>query len=93
MSTLGIKNTPSMKAVIPFYGIAAISFLALTIMLFFSADAFNGDYTQENFLTIVHTAALGWGTMIIFGATFQLLPVIFETELYSDKLADRKSVV
>lgn len=28
-------------------------------------------------------AALGWGTIIIFGACYQLLPVLLETELYS----------
>lgn len=87
MSYASIKNTPSMKAVVPFYGTAAISFLVITIMLLFSTDAFDGDYTQAKFLALVHTASLGWGTMIIFGATYQLLPVIFDTELYSDKLA------
>lgn len=31
-------------------------------------------------------AALGWGTLIIFGACYQLLPVILETGLYSYKI-------
>ncbi|MET1054471.1 MAG: hypothetical protein ABWY16_04120, partial [Pedobacter sp.] len=37
-------------------------------------------------LALTHMAALGWGSMIIFGALYQLLPVILETELYSIRL-------
>ena len=32
-------------------------------------------------------AILGWATMIIFGALYQLIPVVFETALFSEKLA------
>lgn len=32
-------------------------------------------------------AALGWGTLIIFGASYQLLPVVLETDLYNHTLA------
>ena len=32
-------------------------------------------------------AVLGWATMIVFGALYQLIPVVFETSLYSEKLA------
>src|SRR5688572_5973204 len=87
MSDINVKKAPGNASVIPFYGTAAIAFLALCIMLFFSAEAFKGHYFHPKLLALVHTAALGWGTMIIFGATYQLLPVIFEKELYSTKLA------
>ena len=30
--------------------------------------------------------ALGWGTMVILGASHQLVPVLIEQELYSNKL-------
>lgn len=32
-------------------------------------------------------AALGWGTLMIFGSTYQLLQFILETDLYSKRLA------
>jgi hypothetical protein len=84
---MNIHKAPSSIAVIPFYATAAIAFLSLCIMLFLSANEFNGHYFQPKILALTHTAALGWGTMIIFGASYQLLPVIFEKDLYSAKLA------
>src|SRR5690606_37354686 len=38
-------------------------------------------------LAITHTMALAWGTMMIFGASHQLLPVMVEGKLASDVLA------
>ncbi len=75
------------KVVIPFYLYAGISFLASTIILFLSAPAFTQHYFHPHTLAITHAMALGWGTMIILGASHQLVPVIAETKLYSHTLA------
>ena len=87
MSDINIAKAPKAYAVVPFYATAALAFLALCIMLFFSVNNLGGHYFQPHLLALVHTAALGWVTMIIFGACYQLLPVIFEHDLYSSKLA------
>ena len=80
-----LKNT-SHKLVIPFYVFAALSLLAATVMLFFSVDVFTGHYFQPKILAITHVMALGWGTMIILGAGHQLVPVLVESELFSEAL-------
>lgn len=80
-------RTTSWKVVIPFYVYAAISFLTGTLLLLFSHDAFKGHYFQPHILAVTHTMALGWGTMIILGASHQLFPVLIETDLHSEKLA------
>jgi hypothetical protein len=85
-STSLVKNTTH-KAVIPFYAYAALSFLAATILLFFSTDAFTQHYFHPHTLAITHTMALGWGTMIILGASHQLVPVLIEARLFSNFLA------
>src|SRR5690606_2302389 len=36
---------------------------------------------------ITHTMALGWGTMVILGASHQLVPVLVEGKLFSNTLA------
>ncbi len=83
-----IKQHPSLyKIVVSHYLIAAISFLALGLMLFFAVADFGGHYFQPHILAVTHTAALGWGTVIIFGACYQLMPVILEANLHSYKLA------
>ena len=81
-----VKST-SHKAVIPFYSYAALSFLAAATLLLFSADAFNQHYFHPHTLAITHLMALGWGTMIILGASHQLVPVLIEGKLYSNILA------
>ena len=81
-----VKNT-SYKVVLPFYLYAALSFLAATILLFFSSSAFLQHYFHPKTLAITHLMALGWGTMMILGASHQLVPVLIEGRLQSNVLA------
>lgn len=74
------------KIVIAHYSIGAVFFLILSIMFFFSIEVMSGHYFQPMLLALTHTAALGWGTMVIFGALNQLLPVILEKELFSIRM-------
>lgn len=81
-----VKNT-SYKVVLPFYGYAALSFLLATILILTDTSAFTQHYFNPHSLAITHTMALGWGTMIILGASHQLFPVMIEGKLYSNFLA------
>jgi len=76
-------KTTTHKVVLPFYIYAALAFLAAAVMLFMSSSSFMQHYFQPHTLAITHTMALGWGTMIILGASHQLLPVLIEGKLYS----------
>ncbi len=81
-----VKNTTH-TVVLPFYIYAALSFLAATILLFIYSSAFTQHYFHPKTLAITHTMALGWGTMIILGASHQLVPVLIEGRLFSIALA------
>ncbi len=81
-----IKNT-SYKVVLPFYAYAAVSFLVATLLIFINTSAFTQHYFNPPTLAITHVMALGWGTMIILGASHQLFPVLIEGKLHSDFLA------
>jgi hypothetical protein len=81
-----IKNT-SYKVVVPFYGYAALSFLLATILIMLNTVVFTQHYFNPHTLAITHTLALGWGTMIILGASHQLFPVLIEGKLHSNLLA------
>lgn len=87
MTAVGIGKAPHRMAVLPFYGTGALFFAALAVLLFVTADELTGHHFNPHLLAIVHAAALGWGTMVIFGAAYQLLPVICERNLYSVPLA------
>lgn len=81
-----VKNT-TYKVIIPFYAYAALSFLAAVVLLVFSSRAFGSHYFQPPVLAVTHTMALGWGTMMILGASHQLFPVMIEGKLFSNFLA------
>lgn len=87
MSAATTSNSPGKWVVLPHYAFAALAFLALSVLLLFSTDAFSGHYFHPKLLTLTHVAVLGWATMIIFGALYQLLPVVLDCKLYSEKLA------
>ena len=80
-------KTTSYKVILPFYLYASLSFLAGCVLLFTSNQAFLNHYFHPPILAITHTMALGWATMIILGASHQLVPVLIEGRLYSEKLA------
>lgn len=87
MADIAVHKAPKELAVVPFYATAALFFLLLCILLFLHASELTGQHFNPHILAIVHCASLGWGTMIIFGAAYQLLPVICERELFSHRLA------
>ncbi|MFB5945480.1 hypothetical protein [Albibacterium profundi] len=83
----GNSKTTDYSTILPFYGTAAIFFFLLSVLMFIAADRFEDHFFKAETLALVHLAVLGWGTMIIFGAAYQLLPVIFGKPLYSSSLA------
>ena len=85
-SNQGVARNTSHQLVLPFYIYAAISFLIATLILFMSASAFMQHYFHPQTLAITHIMALGWGTMMIFGASHQLVPVLIERKIYSEPL-------
>lgn len=85
-SSQPVQNTTH-KVVIPFYAYGAVSLFAACFLMLISAGSFTGHYFNPHVLAITHIMALGWGTMIILGAGYQLIPVLIEKSLYSIKLA------
>jgi len=83
----GLAKNTSYKVVLPFYLYAGLSFLVATVLLIFSSPAFLQHYFHPYTLAITHMMALGWGTMMILGASHQLVPVLIEGKLYSNTLA------
>jgi len=84
---LSTKNAPSPKVVLPHYAYGALAFLAAAVMMFFAGSDWASTYMTPKVLSIAHVMILGWITMIIFGALYQLIPVVMEVKLFSEKLA------
>lgn len=87
-NSLSTAYAPPFRIVLKYFFAAIFSFLVLNILLVFNYDTFMGHHFQPKILALTHIATLGWITMIIFGALFQLIPVILQVKLFSEKLAE-----
>lgn len=83
----GLGKTTNYRVVLPFYLYAALGFVCGTVLLFFHTDVVAVHYFNPHTLAITHTMALAFGTMIVFGASHQLLPVLIEGKLDSSLMA------
>lgn len=79
---------PPFKIVAKYFITAIISFVLLNLLLLSNYTQFSGFHFRPIIMALTHVATLGWITMIIFGALFQLIPVVLEVKLYSEKLAE-----
>lgn len=79
-------KTTSHRVVLPFYVYASLSLIAASVLLLISSDAFKGHHFNPGILAVTHIMALGWGSMMILGASHQLVPVMIEGKLYSNFL-------
>jgi hypothetical protein len=84
---LSTKNAPSPNIVLPHYAFGAIAFVIASVMIFFASDNLAAGFVGPKILALTHTLVLSWISVIIFGALYQLIPVVMEVKLYSEKLA------
>ena len=87
MNGLKTNNAPSSNVVIPHFIYGAFNLLILAVVLILADTNLLKEYFNAKLVAITHIAVLGWATMIVFGALYQLVPVVFETTLFSEKLA------
>ncbi len=87
MNQLASQNAPSPKVVVPHFVFGSLTWLAVSLLILFNPAAFTQHFFNPLLLSITHLLALGWITMVIFGALYQLIPVIMEVKLYSERFA------
>lgn len=87
MNQIASQNAPSPKVVVPHYAFGGLTLLVVTLLIVFKPEAFTQHFFNPALLAITHLLVLGWITMIIFGALYQLLPVIMEVKLFSEPFA------
>lgn len=81
------QMAPSFRLVGLYLGTGIAAFLALCALLVFYSSGLQGEFFQGRILALTHLTVLGWVSMVIFGALFQMVPVVFEARLYSEKSA------
>ncbi len=86
--TLTTAYSPPLKLVGKYFIAGIISYFLLCLILLINNDSIIGFHFQPKVLAITHIATLGWITMIIFGAMFQLVPVVLHVKIFSERLAE-----
>jgi hypothetical protein len=70
-----------------YLGAAAAAFVAAMAALPWLAPELGGHYYHPRVLALTHLVTLGWITMSILGASYQLIPIVLERPLWSERLA------
>lgn len=87
-NSIASAYSPPFRIVAKYFISAIVSFVLMNFMLMINYNDVNGHHFQPKILSITHIATLGFITMIIFGAMFQLVPVVLEVKLFSTILAE-----
>lgn len=87
-NSIASAYSPPFRIVAKYFIAAIVSFVFMSFMLMINYNDINGHHFQPKILSITHIATLGFITMIIFGAMFQLVPVVLEVKLFSTILAE-----
>lgn len=87
MQQAGNNKTPSPGIIIPHFVFGMLALLSVTVLIIIYPGAFTRHFFNPQLLSITHLLVLGWITMLISGVLYQLIPVILDVKLYSEKLA------
>lgn len=87
MQQVASQNAPSPGIVIPHFVFGGMVWLVAIVLFSLFPESLTQHYFNPKLLAITHLIVLGWISMVIFGALYQLIPVIMEVKLYSEKLA------
>ena len=66
---------------------ATVAFVVAALALPWLAPALAGHYYQPRVLALTHTVTLGWITLTIMGASYQIVPIVLGRPIWSERLA------
>lgn len=80
-------RAPSPVLPLTYLAVAAAAFLAAAVGVPWLAAELAGHYYQPRLLALAHTVTLGWITVAIMGASYQLIPIVLGRAIWSECLA------
>ncbi len=90
---LATRHSPSFGLIKAHFGLGLAGMLAFAGALLWHAPSIEGHFFQPALLGLVHLCVLGWFLPITLGAMHQMLPVVFEVPVRSERLAWAACVV
>jgi hypothetical protein len=83
----GAGRAPDVTLPLRYLVAAAAAFVAAAAGVAWLAHELAGHYYHPRLLALTHTVALGWLTLTIMGASYQLVPIVLERPVWSQRLA------
>jgi hypothetical protein len=83
----GPRGAPSPALPLAYLLLAAGAFVLAATALPWLAPVLAAHYYHPRILALTHTVGLGWITLAIMGASYQLVPIVLERPLWSTRLA------
>jgi hypothetical protein len=77
---------PSVLLPLGYLVAAAGAFLLAALSLPWLAPELAGHYYQPRIFALTHTVTLGWITLTIMGASYQIIPIVLERPVWSERL-------
>src|SRR5262245_39657338 len=65
---------------------AAVAFVGAAVQLPWLATELAGHYYHPRVLALTHTVTLGWISLAILGASYQLIPIVLKGSLWSERI-------
>jgi hypothetical protein len=87
LPTRGVAPPPSVTLPLAYLTAAAAAFVLAALALPVLSAELAGHYYHPRLLALVHVVALGWITLAIMGASYQMIPVALQRPLWSERLA------
>lgn len=86
MNLTSTQKAPTPSLVIPHFVIGGISIVLFALILMLNPTSLFNHYFNAILLASTHLLVLGFITTVCFGALYQLIPVILDVKLFSEKL-------
>ena len=84
---LATRYAPSFRLILAHFGLGLVGLLLFSAALVWRAGALSGHFFQPTLLGLVHLCVLGWLVPVAVGALHQLVPVVFEVPVRSERTA------
>lgn len=82
-----LGRAPSAMLPLAYLVVAALAFVVGTAAAPWLAPELAGHYYHPRLFALTHTFTLGWITLTILGASYQLVPIVLQRPLWSERLA------
>ncbi len=83
----GPGSAPSASVPLSYLAAAAVAFIAAVLGVVGLAPELAGHYYHPRVVALTHTITLGWITLTIMGASYQLIPIVLQRSIWSERLA------